>query len=192
MALDMNVAWADVPQLSKPARSFVFGPRFGKNFKLRKPERSVAAWVGGFRVVISSDTDGSINLADVFPPGGTDIGTKIDQGIQRVGDAQQQVDTWWNSLPPLQQNNPVNKAKYELANATLARVGQILDVADGAVNTISTSTVQYSMDKRIKDPWNFIVGGQYQHNKHWMVRFEYGFLGSRQQIITGLQYRFGL
>ena len=36
LALDMNVAWTDVPQLDKPARSFVFGPRFGKNFKLNK------------------------------------------------------------------------------------------------------------------------------------------------------------
>jgi hypothetical protein len=29
LALDMNVAWTDVPQLSKPARSFIFGPEIG-------------------------------------------------------------------------------------------------------------------------------------------------------------------
>jgi hypothetical protein len=48
------------------------------------------------------------------------------------------------------------------------------------------------MDKQVKDRWNFIVGGQYQLNKHFMLRFEYGFLGSRTQIMTGVQYRFGL
>ena len=40
--------------------------------------------------------------------------------------------------------------------------------------------------------WNFVLGTQFQINKHFMLRAEYGFLGSRQQIITGLQYRFGL
>ena len=38
----------------------------------------------------------------------------------------------------------------------------------------------------------FELGGQFQLNRHWMVRAEYGFLASRQQFIGGLQYRFGL
>jgi hypothetical protein len=67
-----------------------------------------------------------------------------------------------------------------------------LVAADNAVNTIETSTVQYSMDKRVKDPWNFIVGSQFQLNKHFMLRAEYGFTGSRTQFLMGLQYRFGL
>jgi hypothetical protein len=29
-------------------------------------------------------------------------------------------------------------------------------------------------------------------NMHFMIRAEFGFLGSRQQFIGGLQYRFGL
>ena len=40
--------------------------------------------------------------------------------------------------------------------------------------------------------WNFILGTQYQLNKHFMLRGEVGFLGSRQQFIGGIQYRFGL
>lgn len=192
LALDMNMAWVDVPQLSKPARSFVFGPRFGKNFKLKRPEQAVTIWVGGFRVAIRSGTDGSLSLSEVFPGGGAEASAKIDQGIQRVGDAQEQVDAWWGDLTPPQQNNPVNKAKYEAANAALGRTGEILNAADAAVNTISTSTVQYTMDKTLKDAWNFIVGGQFQFNKHFMIRGEAGFLGSRKQVITGIQYRFGL
>lgn len=192
LALDMNLAWVDVPQLTKPARSFVFGPRFGKTFKLKKPEQSVAIWVGGFRLAIKSGTEGSLNLSEVLPGGGAEAGAKIDQGIQRVGDAQQQVDAWWDGLSDQQQNNPVNQAKYETANAALGRAGEILNAADAAVNTIATSTVQYTMDKTLKDAWNFIVGGQFQFNKHFMVRGEVGFLGSRTQVMTGVQYRFGL
>lgn len=192
LALDMNVAWTDVPQLSTPARTFVFGPRFGKSFKLKKPESNIAIWVGGFRVNLASGTDGSINLSDVFPEGGGEMGAKIDEGIQKVEDTQQQVDDWWNSLTEQEQNSPVNQAKYERVNSALGRAGQILDAADAAINGISNSTVQYSMDKQVKDHWNFLVGSQYQLNKHFMFRLEVGFLGSRNQVMGGIQYRFGL
>jgi hypothetical protein len=40
--------------------------------------------------------------------------------------------------------------------------------------------------------WNFVLGSQYQINKHFMIRAEAGFLGSRTQAIAMLQYRFGL
>ena len=190
LALDMNWAWTDVPQLDKPARSFVFGPRLGQNFKLKDPRRTIAIWVGGFRVDISSGTNGSIALSEVLPV--DQLGSKVDEGIQKVGNAQQQVDAWWASLTPAQQQNPVNIAKHNTANRALSRAGEILASADKAINTITTSTVQYSMDKRPKDPWNFIVGSQFQLNKHLMLRAEYGFLGSRTQYLVGLQFRFGL
>ncbi len=190
LALDMNVAWTDVPQLSKPARSFVFGPRLGKNFKLKKPESGIAVWVGAFRVQISSETNGSINLSEVLPPG--EFGSKVDQAIAKVGNAQQQVDAWWAGLSNAEKQNPVNEAKYNTANRILSRTGEILASADNAINNFGTSTVQYTMDKRPKDPWNFIVGSQYQLNKHFMLRGEFGFLGSRPQFLIGMQYRFGL
>src|SRR6187401_337828 len=124
LALDMNVAWTDVPQLSKPARSFIFGPRLGKNFKMKKPEQTVAIWVGGFRVQLSSETNGSINLSEVLPPG--ELGSKVDQGIAKVGNAQQQVNAWWAGLTSAQQQNPVNIAKHDAANRALSRAGELL------------------------------------------------------------------
>lgn len=190
LALDMNVAWTDVPQLSKPAQSFIFGPRLGKNFKVNRRDQTVAFWVGAFRVHLSSETNGSIALSEVLPEG--EFGSKIDQGIEKVAKTQQEVDAWWASLTPAQQQNPVNQAKHNTANRVLDRAGELLASADNAVNNIASSTVQYSMDKRPKDPWNFIVGSQYQLNKHWMLRGEFGFLGSRTQYLLGLQWRFGL
>jgi hypothetical protein len=191
LALDMNCAWTDVSALDKPVFTYVFGPRLGKTFKFKKPEQNIAVWVGGFRVKFSSDTKGSISLSDVVSGDGG-VQAKVDAGQQKVADAQVQVDTWWNGLTPPQQNNPVNKAKYETANQALTAAGNILNAADGAISTISTSTVQYSLDKKVKDKWNFIVGSQFQLSKHWMLRMEYGFLGSREQFLGGLQYRFGL
>jgi len=102
------------------------------------------------------------------------------------------VDEWWANLTPVEQNSPVNKAKYELANNTLEKAGYILTSADAALNDDVNTTVQYSMDKRPKDAWNFVMGSQFQINKHLMIRAEVGFLGSRTQVMAGLQYRFGL
>lgn len=190
LALDMNFSWTDVPQLDKPAFVFIFGPRFGKTFKFKNPEQNIALWAGGFRVMMNSVTSGSINLSDVFTL--DELEGKVDEGMQKVGDAQIQVDTWWEGLTPVEQKNPVNVAKYTAANAALGKAGEILNAADEAAANGVTSTVQYSMDKRPKDMWNFIVGSQYQLNKHFMVRAEVGFLSSRIQVNTGLQYRFGL
>ena len=190
MALDMNVTWSDVSALEKPVFSFVFGPRFGKTFKFKHPERNIAVWAGGFRVHLSAETNGSLNLSDVMPV--DDLQGKVDEGMMKVEDAAGQVDEWWNGLSDLEQRNPVNSAKYETANRVLERTGNALNTIDGALNDEESATVQYSLTKYPKDKWNFIMGAQFQLNKHFMLRAEYGFLGSRQQFMTGLQYRFGL
>jgi len=190
IALDMNFAWSDVSALDKPVFTTVFGPRFGKKFDLKKPESNINLWVGGFRVQFSSDTNGSLNLNEVVNTDG--LQEKVDNGIMKVEERQVQVDEWWSGLSQIEQNNPINIAKYETANRVLETSGNFLTSLDGALNDSNAATIQYSLDKELKDKWNFIVGSQYQLNKHWMIRAEVGFLGSRQQFMTGLQYRFGL
>jgi hypothetical protein len=190
IALDMNVAWTDVDALEKPVFTYVFGPRFGKTFKFKKPQQNIALWVGGFRVKFSSETKGSLTLADVVPI--DELQVKVDNGIEVVGEKQVEVDEWWASLTPIEQNNPVNEAKYNTSNRVLDTAGNVLNAADAALNDGTSATVQYSLNKNLKDKWNFIVGSQYQLNKHWMLRAEYGFLGSRTQFMTSLQYRFRL
>jgi len=190
LALDMNFTWSDIAELEKPAFATVFGPRLGKSFKLKKPESNFAVWVGGFRLHLNSGTTGSIQLNEILDTSG--LQGKVDNGITKVNDSQVKVDGWWSGLTPVEQKNPVNIAKYETANRALDRAGEFLNGLDEALNDEENATVQYSLDKRPKDMWNFVIGSQYQYNKHWMVRLEYGFLGSRNQIIAGLQYRFGL
>jgi hypothetical protein len=190
IAVDMNVIWTSVDALDKPVFSFVFGPRLGKTFRFKKPERNLAVWAGGFRVQISSETNGSLLLSEVLPI--DDLQTKVDGGLDKVTDAQTNVDEWWNGLPPEEQKNPVNKAKYETANRVIETSANLLTSIDGALSNAESASVQYSLTKRPKDMWNFVLGSQFQINKHFMIRAEYGFLGTRQQLTTGLQYRFGL
>ena len=190
IALDMNVTWTDISALEKPAQAFVFGPRFGKTFKLKKPEQNIAVWAGGFRVHLKSETKGSLALSEVIS--GDDAQAKVDAGFVKVAEKQTSVDTWWDGLTPAQQANPVNVAKHNTANNALETAGNFLTSIDGALSTAGSSTVQYSLEKAPKDMWNFVVGSQYQFNRHFMLRAEAGFLGSRTQFMTSLQYRFGL
>jgi hypothetical protein len=88
----MNMSWSDVSALDKPAFSYIFGPRLGKAFKLRKPERNIAVWVGGFRVHIEGNTQGNINLSDVLNLDGAQ--QKVDDGLTKVSENQTKVDTW--------------------------------------------------------------------------------------------------
>ena len=189
-ALDMNVSWTDVPALDEPAMAFVLGPRFGKTFKLKNQDQNINVWTGAFRLHINSGTSGSLLLSELIST--DELQTKVDNGIIKVEDTQVQVDDWWNGLTNLQQNNPINIAKYETANRALETAGGFLNSIDSALNDEESASVQYSLDKRPADMWNFLLGTQYQHNKHWMVRCEVGFLGSRTQVLAGLQYRFGL
>lgn len=191
MALDMNFTWSDINELEKPAFAFVFGPRLGKNITwANHPERCLAIWAGGFRVKLNTGTSGSLSTSELFPI--DEWGKKIDTGYIKIGQSQQKVDAWWNGLTAVEQKNPVNIAKHATANAALEKAGLILDAASQAVTNAGSPTVQYSLDKKPKDMWNFIIGSQFQINRSWMIRAEYGFRGSRSQFIGGLQYRFNL
>jgi hypothetical protein len=190
IALDMNFVWTDVSALEKPVFTFVFDPRVGKTFQFKNPNMNIAGWVGAFRVNFSSETNGSVNLSEIFST--TELQAKVDQGFVKIGETSQQVESWWSGLTPMEQKNPANAAKYEAANKALTKAGDILTAADGVLKDDKTATVQYSLNKTLKNKWNFVIGTQFQMNRHLMLRAEYGFLGSRQQFIGGLQYRFGL
>ena len=190
IALDMNFTWTDVSALEKPAYSFIFDPRFGKTFKLKNKEQNIAFWVGGFRWDINSETRGSIPLSTVLPI--AEWNEKVQQGMVKVDGYQQQVDTWWAGLTPIEQNKPSNIAKHDTAERALAAASKFLNGASNAVGAANEGTVQYTLDKAPALKWNFIVGTQFQYSKHWMLRGEYGFLGSREQFFIGTQYRFGL
>ncbi|MBR8538302.1 hypothetical protein KDU71_22215 [Carboxylicivirga sediminis] len=182
MAFDMNFTWTDIPELDKPAKIFIFGPRLGKTFQFKRPQQNIALWVGGFRVKMNSGTSGSLLVNDLIP--GFD--ELVTSGLEKVDQRQQEVDEWWDSLSDIQKKRPENIRNYTTSKAKLGVAGAALDAASRA------ESVEYNLDKRPENMWNFIVGSQFQYNKNMMVRAEMGFLGARTQLIVGLQYRFGL
>lgn len=182
MAFDMNFTWTDIPELDKPAKIFIFGPRVGKTFQFKKPQQNIAVWVGGFRVKMNSGTSGSLLVYDLMP----DFDEKINAGLEEVDQRALELETWWEELGRIGQAIPENIRTYYGTKAKLELAGAALDAASRA------ESVEYKLDKRPANMWNFIVGSQFQYNKNMMVRAEMGFLGARTQLIVGLQYRFGL
>jgi len=190
IAFDMNFTWTDVDAQEKPVFAFVFDPRIGKTFDLAKPNRNISFWVGAFRLKVNRDTRGSLPLGEVLPI--AEWGQKVSTGQERVGAAQVELDTWWEDLSPVDQRNPVNIAKREGNQKKLDLASNFLNAAENAVNTADSSSLQYTLDKKQKSMWNFVVGSQFQLNKSWMIRAEYGHASGRDQVFCGLQYRFNL
>ena len=188
MALDMNVTWSDISALEKPAFIFILGPRIGKNITLKNPNRNIAFWTGGFRVHMGSTTTGNLNASDLFPIDQWE--SKVNDGYTKLSSAQGSVDQWWNDLTPAEQKNPVNIAKHETAGRVLTTYGRVLDGASQIISGAGDASIQYSLSKKPKDMWNFLLGSQFQLNRSLMFRVECGFLSSRTQIIAGIQYRF--
>ncbi len=122
LALDMNFTWSDISALDKPVFSYVFGPRLGKTFKFKNPQSNLAVWVGGFRVKLSAETNGSLALSEVVDISG--LQSKVDDGIEKVSQGQTNIDTWWNGLSDIEQKNPANIAKYGTANRVLDKAGK--------------------------------------------------------------------
>ena len=188
LAIDMNYTWTDIAELDKASQIFVIGPRIGKSFNFKTPERAVSIWAGGFRVGMKSETSGNLAISSLFDT--SELGGNIDNGYVKLDESQAKLDSWWNSLTPRQQER--RQGAYDKGNEAIQKASALLSEMDQAVTRVGESTVQYSLKKRQEHTWNLVLGSQFQFNKHWMIRAEAGFLGSRTQVIAGLQYRFGL
>ena len=64
-------------------------------------------------------------------------------------------------------------------------------IMDKILNNSGDNSVNYSLEKQPDQPWNFLIGGQYEPNKNWQLRSEVGFLG-RFSVLLSANYRFNL
>jgi len=53
-----------------------------------------------------------------------------------------------------------------------------------------TTTIDFKINQRNKDRWNYLLGFNWDFNKSWSLNAEAGFLGSRDNLIAGVTYRF--
>lgn len=87
--------------------------------------------------------------------------------------ADYQTSDWYNDLDPVEQG---------FVDALFAEI----QAGD------PTTVLNYQVQQHPQDNWNMLTGAQYEISKRWYFRVEAGFLGSRTQVLTNINYRFPL
>lgn len=166
VSVDANFTWNKPELLNEAVPVNVLGLRFGRAFKFNQhPERNITFWAGAMRINTSGTSSGSLRLIDAIPG----FFEKKD-GI---------VSDYYNWY-----NNEATVPQKIVADKVLTPIVENIDQADG------NGTVRYSLDKNLREMWNGIFGIQYQHNKRWMLRSEFGLIGDRKSVLLSLNYRF--
>ena len=160
--VDFNHQWGGSSLLANPIPVNVLSMRIGKAFRVGQRHKRMRAtvWVGTMYQGMKNETLGSVNLADVIPPGTDSLFNNY------------QNSAWYQGLTP---------AQKALVDNFVQRIGGGLD----------TTTVNYSLNKKVADPWNLLIGGTYDVGKHWGLRAEAGFVG-RVSFMLMANYRIPL
>ena len=167
LSIDGNWTWNKPELLDKPVNVAIFGIRVGKTFTFNQhPERNIAIWMGGMRAKLESTTVGQIRLADALPQEAWD---RKDQIVANYR-------AWYSALPPFQQS---------LVDQTA-----IPDIVDNIEQANGDAIIRYGMDKQVLESWNGVFGAQFQYNKRWMLRTEWGLIGDRKSALASVNYRF--
>jgi len=168
LAVDANMTWTKAQLVENPVKVSTLGVRFGHNFVFQsKPYRNIGLWAGAMAVKMGSSTVGEIKLSEVLPP----VSAKKKQEVT------DNYNDWYNDpATPIAQKIAANEV--------------IKPLVDALGNSDSETIIKYGIDKSVKQPWNGLIGGQYQHNKSWMLRSEVGFIGNRKSFLLSLNYRF--
>lgn len=162
---DYNMAWVSMPQLTKSNLSQVFDIRLGHTIEFNKMKASnLSIMVGAQWLKLASNTQGKVNLSEL-------VGFTPEKKEAALG----QLDDWYDELPQGQQDT---FADFYGSMSNWLSNGQDTDL-------------YYSFNKKLYYPWSLTVGANYQISKRYMLTGMYTFLGSRQQLVIGFNYRFG-
>lgn len=172
VALDYSWSWTTNDRLDKPVRVEVSGMRVIRAINLNKKNRFIGVWIGAQFQKLDNETSGNIRFDEALGISEEDkrnLNDRWDSFINNEipnGNGQ-----YWDDL------NALEKLKHEAAYQL--------------VSGVADSTVYYKFNKTLQYNWNMLLGFNYQHSPSWQFRGEWGFLKSKQQVMLGLNYRFG-
>lgn len=165
MQTDINMIWTFMPNMDNPARGIVADARVGYMLRFKnKPERNLVFLIGGQYMGLNPANSGKADLSSVA-------------GItpEKKQDAQEQLNGWYDGLPDNEQ---------ELLSG----------IYDGLSSWLSNDDplyIYYDIEKSLYYPLSLNLGFNFQINHRYQLNAFYTFLGSREQIVVGLCYRFG-
>ncbi|MCP9200486.1 hypothetical protein MKO06_11235 [Gramella sp. GC03-9] len=171
-AANLNYSWTDVSSLSDPVQGIVSSLRIGRNIELGRRNRSFIPTIGIQHQRITQDSGGELPISTIF--------SKFDQ--DNLDDLKAQIAdeamNWYDDLS-IPQKLVVDRLVTALDNWLAGR-------------DLGSTPLRYRFDKVPVGEWSFQVGFQYNHNKHWWYRLETGFGPGRFQLMTSINYRFGI
>ncbi len=194
ISYDLNYTSSTTALLNQPVQLITTSMRVGTNIKFKNPERKIAVYVGamyrGF--VDAQGNSGSIKLNEVFPELGNNAFSAI---TDRTAGNNAQITSNNEAINALNPNRPQDQLRItalEASNDLLIKKNEGLSTLDNSLQTLVAQDVNYSIKKELIDNWSVQFGFNFQINKHWMYRGEFGHQAGNTFILTGLQYRFGL
>lgn len=180
MSSDFNFSKTQTELLKDQVLYGTFSIRVGRRFQLSKTNKNMmlAAYMGAmYRDFMGADgNNGSIGMDEVFPEADATFNQLADD---KIAENQEAID----ELGPFDPQRVVLEAR----NTAIRTI-------QDAVNDSGffTTTVEYFIRKEMIQAWTFQFGFNFQINRNWALRGEYGVSDSQRFLMSGLQYRFGL
>ncbi|GAA4311380.1 hypothetical protein GCM10023115_33010 [Pontixanthobacter gangjinensis] len=169
---NLNYSWTSISSLDDPVQGTVASLRFGRNFQLGKANRSFIPTIGIQYQRITQDSGGELPISNIFASFDED---DLNELKSQIAD---EAMNWYDELS-LPQKLVVDRLVNALDNWLSGR-------------DLGSTPLRYSFDKVPLGEWSFQVGFQYNHSKHWWYRLETGFGPGRFQLMTSINYRFGI
>jgi len=162
VVLDWNHQWASSSLLAAPVPVNVFSTRVGRGFRLGTRARRMR---GTFWVGTMLQTMKNETLGSVR------LSEVVPPGMDSLFN-NYQSSAWYQALSAPEQ----------------ALVDNFVQRLQGGLDT---TVVNYSLNKKVADPWNLLIGGTIDYRRHWGLRAEIGFIG-RTSAFLMLNYRIAL
>ncbi len=162
---DFTMAWTFMEKLDKPNQSIVASLRSGYVFRFPKhPDRNLAVLIGTQYLGVTASGSGTVDLEKL-----------VGISPEDKQNANTQLNEWYNDL--------TNKEQEVLA-----------PIYNGASKWLSSEdplALNYRFNKKLYYPVSLNVGVNFQLSHRYTLTSTYSFLGSRNQLVIGLGYRFG-
>ncbi|QZT37008.1 hypothetical protein K5X82_17500 [Halosquirtibacter xylanolyticus] len=167
---DINHSWTETELLTKQVGVLTSSARLGRAFNMKK-DRRLAFYVGMMyrNFTKAEGNSGSIKFNEALP------------GIDEA------YTNWYDGLTPLQQRT-LDKVYDSMEKAVYDKTGQEISLGNGE---ILTGDVGYFIKKDLVQTMSIQFGGQFEFNKHWALRGEFGIADELKFILFGMNYRFG-
>jgi hypothetical protein len=153
--VDFNHQWGFTTLLDNPVPANILSMRLGRRIRL-----------GGHKNVRATVWLGTmLQSLQSETNGSIKLSDVIPTGTDSLFNGYQSAP-WYMALGP---------AQRALVDQFVQRLGAGLD----------TTVVNYSLSKKVADPWNMLVGGTVDVGRHWGVRWEVGFIGRQSLMVMG-------